>query len=135
MSQELTPEQRLTQMEKLLESTIKLSRKNASQIEANSAQIEANSQAIDHLTVKMAEATDLFLDSIKGRCSLSNVLRKLTDRSGARMRLTSLCEALKAIAFPLQAISSKLFKSRFSSLKIENAVIALRIHQRHRKII
>ena len=79
MTQELTPEQRLTQMEKLLESAIKLSRKNASQIEANSAQIEANSQAIDrltvkteansqaidHLTVKMAEATDLFLDSIK----------------------------------------------------------------------
>ena len=72
MSQELTPEQRLTQMEKLLESAIKLSRKNASQIEANSQAIdrltvktEANSQAIDRLTVKMAEATDLFLDSMK----------------------------------------------------------------------
>ena len=72
MSQELTPEQRLTQMEKLLESAIKLSRKNASQIEANSqaidrltAKTEANSQAIDRLTVKMAEATDLFLDSMK----------------------------------------------------------------------
>ena len=86
MSQELTPEQRLTQMEKLLESAIKLSRKNAAQIEANSQAIdrltakteansqaidrltvktEANSQAIDRLTVKMAEATDLFLDSMK----------------------------------------------------------------------
>ena len=79
MSQELTPKQRLTQMEKLLESAIKLSHSHTSQIEANSAQIEANSQAIDRLTVKteansqaidrltvkMAEATDLFLDSMK----------------------------------------------------------------------
>ena len=86
MSQELTPEQRLTQIEKLLESAIKLSHSHTSQIEANSSQIEANSQAIDRLTVKieanssqietnsqaidrltvkMAEATDLFLDSMK----------------------------------------------------------------------
>ena len=79
MSQELTPKQRLTQMEKLLESAIKLSHSHTSQIEANSqaidrltvkieansAQIEANSQAIDRLTVRMAEATDLFLDSMK----------------------------------------------------------------------
>lgn len=65
MSQELTPEQRLTQIEKLLESAIKLSHSHTSQIEANSSQIEANSQAIDRLTVKMAEAADLFLDSMK----------------------------------------------------------------------
>ncbi|MEL6582014.1 MAG: hypothetical protein AAFQ14_19885 [Cyanobacteria bacterium J06621_12] len=35
MSQELTPKQRLTQMEKLLESAIKLSHSNISKIEAN----------------------------------------------------------------------------------------------------
>ncbi|MEL6495161.1 MAG: hypothetical protein AAFQ41_08550 [Cyanobacteria bacterium J06623_7] len=72
MSQELTPKQRLTQMEKLLESAIKLSHSNTAKIEANSEAIKANSEAIkaqdskiDRLTMRMAEGTELFLDSMK----------------------------------------------------------------------
>ncbi len=72
MSPELTPKQRLTQIEKILESAIKLSHSNTAKIDDTRKLIEANSEAIkaqdlkiDRLTVTMAEATELFLDSMK----------------------------------------------------------------------
>ena len=46
MSQELTPAQRLTQIEKILSSAIKLSHSNTAKIEANSEAIKANTEAI-----------------------------------------------------------------------------------------
>ena len=61
MAQELTPAQRLTQTEKLLESAIKLSHSNTAKIEANAEAIDAltekvdrNAEAIDALTEKIA---------------------------------------------------------------------------------
>ena len=72
MTQELTPKQRLTQIEKILESAIKLSHSNTQKIddtrklvEANSEAIKAQDSKIDRLTVRMAEATELFLDSMR----------------------------------------------------------------------
>ena len=78
MSQELTPEQRLTQIEKILSSAIKLSHSNTAKIEANTEMIdrigqkvEANTEAIaaqdlkmDRLTDQMARATEMFIDSM-----------------------------------------------------------------------
>ncbi len=92
MSRELTPEQRLTQIEKLLESAVKLSHSNTAKIEANTEMIdqigqkieanaemierigqkvEANSEAldiltnrVDRLTEQMGRATEMFIDSM-----------------------------------------------------------------------
>ena len=47
MSQELTSAQRLTQIEKILQSAIKLSHSNTAKIEANSEAIKANTEALD----------------------------------------------------------------------------------------
>lgn len=42
MPQELTPAQRLTQIEKLLESTVKLSRSNTDKIDALTEKVDCN---------------------------------------------------------------------------------------------
>ncbi|MEL6440725.1 MAG: hypothetical protein AAFQ80_15895 [Cyanobacteria bacterium J06621_8] len=66
MTQELTPKQRLTQIEKILESAIKLSHSNTAKIKANSVAIqetrkliEAQDVKIDRPTIRMAEAKEL----------------------------------------------------------------------------
>ncbi|WP_019505366.1 hypothetical protein [Pleurocapsa sp. PCC 7319] len=78
MPQELNPEQRLTQIEKILESAIKLSHTNTANINANSEainrigqKVEANTEVIaaqdtkiDRLTEQMGRATEMFVDSI-----------------------------------------------------------------------
>ncbi len=85
MSQELTPEQRLTQIEKILQSAIKLSHSNTAKIDANTEavkantemiarigqKVEANTEAIaaqdlkiDRLTQQMDRATEIFIDSM-----------------------------------------------------------------------
>jgi chromosome segregation ATPase len=85
MPQELTPEQRLTQIEKLLESAVKLSHSNTAKIDALTEKVEHNIQSIDALTEKveantesisiqdtkidrlteqMARATEMFIDSM-----------------------------------------------------------------------
>ena len=50
MTQELTPEQRLTQIEKIWQSAIKLSHSNTAKIDANTEAIKANTEAINALT-------------------------------------------------------------------------------------
>ena len=74
MPQELTPAQRLTQIEKLLESTIKLSQRTAVKIDANvettktnAEAIQANAEAIaaqdtkiDRLTQNIDRATEIW---------------------------------------------------------------------------
>ncbi len=64
MSQELTPEQRLTQIEKLLESAVKLSHSNTAKIDANTEAINALTNRVDQLTEQMGRATEMFIDSI-----------------------------------------------------------------------
>ncbi len=53
MSQELTPEQRLTQIEKILASAIKLSHSNTAKIDANTEAIKANTEMIDRISQKV----------------------------------------------------------------------------------
>ncbi len=53
MSQELTPEQRLTQIEKILASAIKLSHSNTAKIDANTEAIKANTEMIDRISKKV----------------------------------------------------------------------------------
>ena len=48
MTQELTPKQRLTQIEKILHSAIKLSHSNTAKIEANTEMIDRIGQKIVH---------------------------------------------------------------------------------------
>ena len=64
MSQELTPEQRLTQIEKILASAIKLSHSNTAKIDANTEAINALTNRVDRLTEQMGRATEMFIDSI-----------------------------------------------------------------------
>lgn len=71
MPQELTPAQRLTQTEKLLESAIKLSHSNTAKIDALTEKVERNTEAIaaqdlkiDRLTEQMGRATEMFIDSM-----------------------------------------------------------------------
>jgi uncharacterized coiled-coil DUF342 family protein len=58
MPQELTPEQRLTQIEKLLESAVKLSHSNTDKIAANSDAIHALTDRMDTLTDQVDTLTD-----------------------------------------------------------------------------
>ena len=64
MPQELTPEQRLTQIEKLLESAIKLSHSNTAKIETNAEAIAIQDTKIDRLTQNIDRATEIFIDSM-----------------------------------------------------------------------
>ncbi|MDJ0690557.1 MAG: hypothetical protein QNJ41_18865 [Xenococcaceae cyanobacterium MO_188.B32] len=64
MPQELTPEQRLTQIEKLLESAVKLSYSNTAKIDANTEAIDALTNRVDRLTEQMGRATEMFIDSM-----------------------------------------------------------------------
>ncbi len=98
MTQELTPEQRLTQIEKILQSAIKLSHSNTAKIDANtetidriSRKVEANTEAIkanteaiasltdraDRLTEQIATATDIFIDSIGVMREMQNEIKGL----------------------------------------------------------
>jgi chromosome segregation ATPase len=58
MSQELISEQRLTQIEKLLESAVKLSHSNTARIDALTAKVEHNTESIDALTKKVEHNTE-----------------------------------------------------------------------------
>ena len=67
----MTPEQRLIQMEKLLETTIKLTHKNTQKIDANNEAISNLTEKMDNLTDRvdtvtqqMGELTNIFIDSI-----------------------------------------------------------------------
>ena len=69
MPPELTPAQRLTQIEKILESAIKLSHSNTGKIEANSRAIDALGEKVDRVTDRvdrvteqLANATQMFVD-------------------------------------------------------------------------
>ena len=64
MPQELTPEQRLTQIEKILESAIKLSHSNAAKIEANAEANAIQDARIDRLRQNIDRATEIFIDSM-----------------------------------------------------------------------
>ena len=78
MTRELTSEQRLTQIEKILESAIKLSHSNTAKIEANAEAIAMQDTKIDRLTQDIAmqdtkidrltqnidRATEIFIDSM-----------------------------------------------------------------------
>ena len=64
MPQELTPEQRLTQIEKILESAIKLSHSNTAKIQANAEAIAIQDTKIDRLTQNIDRATEIFIDSM-----------------------------------------------------------------------
>ncbi len=78
MPQELTPEQRLTQIEQILKSAVKLSHSNTAKIDANAEAIKANEklikanaeaitiqdQKIDRLTEQMGRAVEIFHDSM-----------------------------------------------------------------------
>ena len=91
MAQELTPAQRLTQTEKLLESAIKLSHSNTAKIEANAEAIDAltekvarNAEAIDaltnrvdRLTEQMGRATEMFIDSMGVMREMQSEIRGL----------------------------------------------------------
>ena len=108
MTPELTPEQRLTQIEKILASAIKLSHSNTAKIEANTEMIdrigqkveantemidrigqkvEVNTEAIaaqdlkiDRLTEQMGRATDMFIDSMNVmRTMQTNIENMQTD--------------------------------------------------------
>ncbi|MDJ0573612.1 MAG: hypothetical protein QNJ65_00415 [Xenococcaceae cyanobacterium MO_234.B1] len=66
MTPELTPEQRLTQIEKILASAIKLSHSNTAKIEANTEMIdrigqkvEANTEMIDRIGQKVEANTEM----------------------------------------------------------------------------
>ena len=60
----MTPEQRLTQMEKLLETTIKLTHKNTQKIDANTDAIANLTERVDKVTIQMGELTNIFIDSM-----------------------------------------------------------------------
>ncbi len=91
MAQELTPEQRLTQIEKILQSAIKLSHSNTAKIDSLTEKVEANSEAIkanpeaiavltnraDRLTEQIATATDIFIDSIGVMREMQNEIKGL----------------------------------------------------------
>ncbi len=77
MSRELTPEQRLTQIEKILQSAIKLSHSNTEKIEANTEAINALTDRVDRLTIQMATATDMFIDSIGVMKEMQNEIKGL----------------------------------------------------------
>ena len=91
MPQEVTPEQRLTQIEQILQSAIKLSHSNTAKIDALTEKVEANSEAIkanseaihnltnraDRLTEQIATATDIFIDSIGVMREMQNEIKGL----------------------------------------------------------
>lgn len=85
----MTPEQRLTQIEKLLESAVKLSHSNTAKIDANSEaidslteKIDSNSEAINALTERIdriGEKTERNADAID---HLTNRVDRLTEQMG-----------------------------------------------------
>jgi hypothetical protein len=71
MPQELTREQRLTQIEKLLESAVKLGHSSTARIDALTEKVEVNTEVIttqdlkiDRLTEQIGRATEIFIDSM-----------------------------------------------------------------------
>lgn len=66
MSRELTPEQKLTQIEKLLESAVELSHSNTAKIDANTEAIKANNESSDRIGQKV-EANAEAIDALTNR--------------------------------------------------------------------
>jgi len=77
MSQDLTPAQRLTQVEKLLESAIKLSHSNTGKIDANTEAINALTNRVDRVTEQVGRATEIFIDSIGVMREMQSEIRGL----------------------------------------------------------
>jgi hypothetical protein len=91
MPQELTSEQRLTQIEKLLESAVKLSHSNTAKIAANSDAIHTLTDRIDNFTDRMGiltnrvdtvteqigRAIEIFVDSMGVMREMQNEIKGL----------------------------------------------------------
>ena len=60
----MTPEQRITQMEKLLETTIKLTHSNTQKIDANTSAIADLTDRVNRVSQQMGELTTIFIDSM-----------------------------------------------------------------------
>ena len=60
----MTPEQRITQMEKLLETTIKLTHSNTKNIDANTEAISNLTDRVDRVSLQMGELTNMFIESL-----------------------------------------------------------------------
>jgi chromosome segregation ATPase len=82
MSQELTSEQRLTQIEKILESAIKLSHINTAKIDANSDAIKTNTEAIAALTNRVDRLTEKTENNTEAIDALTNRVDRLTEQMG-----------------------------------------------------
>jgi chromosome segregation ATPase len=87
----MTPEQRITQMEKLLETTIKLTHSNTQKIDANTEaisslteRVEDNTEAISNLTERVdtvsrqvGELTTMFIDSLGVMRQMQSDIREM----------------------------------------------------------
>jgi|GEM_PF-3439221 len=87
MPQELTPEQRLTQIEKILQSAIKLSHSTTAKIdnltekvEANSETIKANNETIDRISRKVEANSEAIKANSEAIAGLTTRADRLTEQ-------------------------------------------------------
>jgi ABC-type transporter Mla subunit MlaD len=77
MPQELTSEQRLIQIEKLLESAVKLSHSNTAKIDALTEKVDRVTDRVDRVTEQIGRATEIFIDSMGVMREMQSEIRGL----------------------------------------------------------
>ncbi len=103
MPQELTPEQRLTQIEQILKSAIKLSHSNTAKIDANAEAIALQDQKIDRLTEQVGRAVELFQDSM-------GVMRKMqTNIESIQTNIESIQSEIKGLQIENRRMIDRFF--------------------------
>jgi glucose-6-phosphate-specific signal transduction histidine kinase len=73
----MTPEQRMTQMEKLLETTIKLTHSNTQKIDANTEAIASLTERVDTVSRQVGELTTMFIDSLGVMRQMQSDIREM----------------------------------------------------------
>ena len=110
MPQELTPEQRLTQIEKILESAIKLSHSNTARIQANAEASAIQDTRIDRLTQNIDRATEIFIDSMgMMRRVQTNVDRMQTNIERIQTNIERMQSEIRGLQLENRRILDRLF--------------------------
>lgn len=77
----MTPEQRLTQIEIILENAIKLSHTNTARIDRNSEAIDRLTERIDRLIGQIDRAMEIFIDSMGVMRTMQADIRGLQQKN------------------------------------------------------
>ena len=131
MPQELTPEQRLTQIEKILESAIKLSHSNTARIQANAEASAIQDTRIDRLTQNIDRATEIFIDSMgMMRTVQTNVETVQTNVETVQTNIETVQTNIETVQTNIETVQTNIERIQSNIERMQSEIRGLQLENR-----